>query len=195
MILSILIATLESRIEQFTKLEDFLNKQIADNNLSDDVEVLYFRDDKEYPIGVKRNTLLENASGLFTVFVDDDDWVADDYVSTIVTALKSNSDIDCIGIKGELISEDLGNKPFIHSVHYKMYFEDANYYYRPPNHLNPIKKEIATQIKFPLKNFGEDYDWAMALLESGLLQTEIFIDKILYYYHFAVHSSETFGSR
>lgn len=195
MILSILIATLDSRIEQFTKLENFLNKQIKDNNLSNDVEILFFRDDKEYPIGIKRNTLLESAEGLFTVFVDDDDWVADDYVVSIVNAIKSNPDIDCVGIKGVLISEDLGNKPFIHSVRYDSYFEDMANYYRPPNHLNPIRREIALTVKFPFKNFGEDYDWAMAMLKSGLLKKEVFLDKIMYYYYFEANTSETFGSR
>ncbi len=195
MILSILIATLGSRLDKFTNLEEFLRKQITDNNLTNDVEIVVFSDDGVYPVGIKRNVLLENATGLFTVFVDDDDWVADDYVVSIVDAIRNNEHIDCVGIKGLFISKELGSKPFIHSVNYKSYFEDYNFYYRPPNHLNPIRREIASSIKFPNKNFGEDYDWAMAINQSGLLTKEVFLDKIIYYYYFDSTQSQTFGSR
>jgi len=33
-------------------------------------------------------------------------------------------------------------------------------------------------------NSGEDFDWAMQLVKKKLLNTEIFIDKVLYYYIF-----------
>ena len=182
--LSILIATLKDRTGQFEELYNNLDKQINDNGLSEEVEIVVFQDDYEYLVGMKRNTLLADASGLFTVFVDDDDLIADDYVKTMVDVIKDNPDIDCIGFKGLLISEDLGNKEFIHSIKYKGYSKDYNYYYRPPNHLNPIKAEISKRFTFPVLNSGEDYDWAMQILNSRLLKKEIFIDRIMYYYRF-----------
>jgi len=133
---------------------------------------------------MKRNELLAQANGMFTVFVDDDDEVSKDYILAIITAIKSNPSIDCIGIKGKLISKSLRDKEFIHSIKYTEYSEDEQFYYRPPNHLNPIRADISKQIKFPVLNSGEDFDWAMQLVKKKLLNTEIFIDKVLYYYIF-----------
>jgi len=182
--LSILIATLESREKQLEELQKELNTQIALHGLEDEVEILTFCDNFDYPVGMKRNELLEQATGLFTVFVDDDDKVSQDYIIDIVTAIKSNPSIDCIGLKGKLFSKSLGNKEFIHSTKYNQYSEDEHYYYRPPNHLNPIRADISKQVKFPVLNRGEDFDWSMQLVGKKVLNTEIFIDKVLYYYIF-----------
>jgi len=182
--LSILIATIESREKQLEELQKELNTQITLNNLEDEVEILIFCDNFDYPVGMKRNELLAQANGMFTVFVDDDDEVSKDYILAIITAIKSNPSIDCIGIKGKLISKSLRDKEFIHSIKYNEYSEDEKFYYRPPNHLNPIRADISKQIKFPVLNSGEDFDWAMQLVKKKLLNTEIFIDKVLYYYIF-----------
>lgn len=182
--LSILIATLETRQEQFSDLYNLMEKQINDNNLNDEVEILVFPDNYDYAVGLKRNTLLSDASGLFTVFIDDDDLIPDDYVKTIVDIIKQNPDIDCIGFKGLLISEDLGNKEFIHSIKYRGYSEDENYYYRPPNHLNPIRSDISKRFAFPIINAGEDFEWAMQILRNNVLRKEFFIDRVMYYYRF-----------
>jgi hypothetical protein len=188
--LSILIVTLESRKEQFLSLEQELNRQIEENNLQDEVEILSFSDNFDYPVGMKRNELLSTAEGLFSAFIDDDDEVSNDYVISIVNAIKNNPSIDCVGIKGKLISKDLGDKEFIHSIKYDKYSEDENYYYRPPNHLNPIRTEIAKQFKFPVVNRSEDYSWSLQLVVSKLLVTEVFLDKVLYYYYFEWSKTE-----
>ena len=62
------------------------------------------------------------------------------------------------------------------------YFEQDGVYYRPPNHLNPMKREIAIQFKFPEQYHGEDLCWAMALAQSGLLKTEETITEPYYFY-------------
>lgn len=183
-LLSILITTLDTRKAQFEALKTELERQIRQHNLSEDVELLHFSDNFDYPVGLKRNVLLEAATGLFTVFVDDDDLVSEDYVQLITDTIKKSPTIDCIGITGKVISQDLGNKIFLHSIRHTVYSEDEKFYYRPPNHLNPIRAEIAKQFKFPVINRGEDFDWAMQLSKSGLLNKEIFIDKVIYYYLF-----------
>lgn len=183
-LLSILITTLETRKTQFEALQAELERQIREHNLSEDVELLHFSDNFDYPVGLKRNVLLESAQGLFTVFVDDDDLISENYVKLIMDIIKESPEIDCIGITGQVISNDLGNKVFLHSIRYPVYSEDTQYYYRPPNHLNPIKAAIAKQFKFPVVNRGEDFDWAMQLCKSNLLKKEIFINQIIYYYIF-----------
>ena len=42
--------------------------------------------------------------------------------------------------------------------------------------------ELAQQIGFPEKNFGEDSDYCDRLLESGLLKNEVILDKVMYHY-------------
>lgn len=191
MILSILIATLIQRQDLFNKLNAYLTKQIVDNHLEGEVEILYFEDEGENPVGLKRNTLIENAKGDFVCFVDDDDWVPDKYVISIVENIKKHPDIDCIGFTGQLVSKSLGNKPFVHSIAYNTYSEDEKAYYRPPNHLNPIRRSIASLFQFPIINKGEDTDWTMQLAKSGLLTREAFIKDIMYYYNFEYLNSET----
>ena len=50
--------------------------------------------------------------------------------------------------------------------------------------IDAAKSEIAKQFKFPIKNFGEDTDWAMQICKSGLLKKEVEVNKIIYYYQF-----------
>lgn len=188
---SILICTLEQRKEQFDKLHQHLLKQIIDNKYENDVEILVYSDNREMPVGIKRNTLLNTASKKYVAFIDDDDWVPDDYISTIMTILKNSPDIDCIGMKGLLIDHILGKKVFIHSIRYKGYSEDEKFFYRPCNHLNPIKRELVVNFEFPIINFGEDSDWTMRICKAGVLKNEVFLDKIMYYYHFNRFTTQT----
>lgn len=189
MFLSILIPTLTSRKKQFKKLHNELVKQITESGFKNDVEILIFEDNKMYPIGLKRNLLIEAAIGDFIVFIDDDDKIDTEYVSLICNTIKNNPDIDCIGIKGLLINKYLGNREFIHSLQYTEYLEDEKYYYRPPNHLNPIKKELIKNYKFPIINFGEDFAWSMKICNDKILKKEKFINKILYYYYYDSNKS------
>lgn len=191
MVLSILMTTLSSRKEMFDKVHQHLLNQITNYSLENEVEIVVFEDEKQYPVGMKRNYLIKEAKGEFTCFVDDDDWVSDDYVGSIYDAILSDRSIDCVGIKGLLVSKDLGNKEFIHSNKFDSYWEDSKYYYRPPNHLNPIRRSITSQFEFPLINRGEDTDWSLKICRTGLLKKEIFIDKVLYFYRFEYASSET----
>ncbi|HWP92373.1 MAG TPA: glycosyltransferase [Thermodesulfobacteriota bacterium] len=181
---SILIPTLEDRKEQFDKLYGKLSKQITDNLLQDEVEIVFLLDDKQQSIGSKRNKLIELAKGTFVAFIDDDDDVSNDYVRIICTAIKENPAIDCIGIKG--ITTFLGRKNhhiFIHSLQYKSYFSKGGVYFRPPYHLNPIKREIARLYKFEEVNYYEDIDWAMRISRDQALKKEYFIDSVIYYYN------------
>jgi glycosyltransferase involved in cell wall biosynthesis len=195
MIFSILICTIVSRVEQFTKLKDFLVKQITDNNLENEVEILFLSDDKKYPVGLKRNLLIENSNGEFVAFVDDDDWVSDTYVIDIVNIIKNNPNIDCIGMKGILVKDGMNEREFIHSIKYKKYSEDMTYYYRPPNHINPIKREIINKFKFISVNVGEDTDISMRMSNAGVLTKEYFLNKVIYHYHFSWGTTEAQKNR
>ncbi len=181
--LSILIPTIVSRQKQFRKLNEKLDRQIADNSLSNEVEIVHFLDNKNHSIGFKRNRLINTAEGKFIVFVDDDDDVSNDYVLLIFQAIMNNPDIDCIGIKGNITFRKRMPRIFIHSIQYKKYFSSRATYFRPPYHLNPIKREIARKYSFEEINYSEDIDWAMQILNDNVLQKEFFINKVIYFYN------------
>lgn len=183
MTLSILIATIEKRKKHFEALYEKVSRQIAGNSLSGAVEILFLLDNKEHSIGSKRNKLIDMAKGEFVVFVDDDDDVSDDYVPLVYKAITENPDIDCIGLKGLITFNGKRPRHFIHSLQYKEYFAKEKTLYRPPYHLNPVRREIANKYKFEDISYSEDVDYAMKMLRDGALKKEYFIDKVIYYYH------------
>jgi len=172
--LSILTATLHQRLPVFQNLARVLKAQSNDS-----VEMLAVCDNGERSIGAKRNDLLEAAKGDYVVFVDDDDMVSPFYVFGILEALKSNP--DCCGIEGIITQQHIGPKKFIHSLRYQDWFEENDVYYRCPNHLNPIRREIALDVRFPDAYYAEDKAFSHGL--QGKLKTETYIQGPIYYYY------------
>jgi hypothetical protein len=182
MLFSILIPTLENRLETFDELHGQLTFQIARHHLQDEVEILYLRDGGQMPTGTKRNQLMTMARGEFIAFIDDDDEVDEKYISLICDALRQHPDIDCIGIRGKVTFCGTHPRQFIHSLRYQTYSNRGGVYYRPPYQLNPIRRSIALQYAFQDTHHSEDTSWAMALKRAGALKKEFFIDQDLYHY-------------
>lgn len=172
--LSILTVTMESRKEIFYNLAKALKAQ--SNNT---IEMLANSDQGQKSIGQKRNELLEASKGDYVVFVDDDDMISPYYTSAILGALERSP--DCVGIEGIITLNGIGPKKFIHSVQYQDWYEQDNIYYRCPNHLNPIKREIALDVKFPNQSWQEDKSFSEGL--KGKLVTEVYINTPIYYYY------------
>jgi len=180
---SILIATLESRREQFERLYERLTGQIERASSSEETEIVHFRDDRQHSVGHKRNWLVAQAQGEFVAFVDDDDEVSDDYVALIVQALQAHADVDCLGITGIITFRGTRPRLFVHSLRYRRYFSKGGRYYRPPYHLNPIRRSIALRYPFEDISYSEDIDWAMRLCRDGALKKEFFIEQPIYHYY------------
>lgn len=172
--LSILIATMPVRAFQFKNLMEILYRQkTAEVEIIYDVSMMY-------NIGVKRNNLLQSAIGKYIVFIDDDDLISSDYIEKILKAIESKP--DCIGISG-VITTNGGNKRSWHiSKDFKEWYEQLSIYYRTPNHISPVRRELALKAGFPPIAFGEDHEYSMRLLP--LLKTEVKIEGILYYYRY-----------
>lgn len=179
---SILICTLDERTEKFERIHTKLRKQIEANNLEDKIEILFFKDNRQHSIGFKRNQLLRDSQGEYVCSVDDDDDVHDQYISMIYEKLMQKP--DCVSVAGIMTTNGENPTPFIHSIQYNQYATENGVYVRPPNHLNPIKRSIASQFSFPENNFGEDTAWAIQLAQSGLLKTEAKIDVPYYFYQY-----------
>lgn len=175
--LSILVCTLVSRKQL---LEELLIRLSSQLEARDNVEIVIKEDNGEMTIGDKRNLLLDEARGKYVAFVDDDDLVAPDYVDKVIKATLNEP--DCCGIEGMVTFDGGVSKKFVHSIQYKNWYEHGGVYYRCPNHLSPVKTELARQVRFPGRSMGEDQDYSMRLLP--LLKTEEYIEGILYYYRY-----------
>jgi hypothetical protein len=185
--LSVLICTIPSRNKLFVKLLNRLTLLKQSTNLS--IQILY-DSTLTISIGQKRNLLLDRALGTYCCFIDDDDDVTDDYFKVIEN---SGLTYDCISLNGMRYKDGKEDRLFYHSLKYTDWFNDEAVYYRNPNHLNPMKTEIAKQIRFPLKNSGEDRDFSKNLLESGLLKTEYTHDKLQYLYFYDSNKIQPFN--
>lgn len=154
-------------------------RTVLDRQLTDEVEVITDIS-MNYNIGTKRNKLLALASGKYVVFQDDDDSISSDYIEKILEACKS--DCDCIGISGVITTNGTGERQWHISKDFQMWFERLGVYYRTPNHISPVKRELALAAGFPEISFAEDYEYSMRLLP--MLKTEVKIPGILYYYRY-----------
>jgi hypothetical protein len=140
-------------------------------------------------IGDKRNAMLRMARGEYVVFVDDDDRVADDYLSTLLAATSTGD--DCITFD---CSVSLNGAP-PRTCHYDLKYErDANvgeHYERLPNHITAVKRMLALSCGFPSKQCGEDSDYAARL--RPMLRTQHRIPRTLYFYDSNSATTETQG--
>lgn len=150
---------------------------------SPDVEILV--NDGPECTGHKRNQLLQQAQGVYTVFIDDDDEVSLSYIPEILKAAAQGC--DAIAIQGYMTTN--GTKHISWRISkdypYVAVFEDGKeVYLRFNNHISPIKREIAVQFKFPEISNGEDYAWAKAIHDSGIIKTEAKTEGEIYHYKF-----------
>lgn len=153
-----------------------------------DTEIITATDNpQQNKIGAKRNLLLYVLKGKYFAFFDDDDLPGQEYFKMLFTCLTEHKDIDCCSLRGMMTKNGTNPEIFENSIKYKQYAtkkDAAIRYERYPNHLNLILAEHGKKFKFPETNHGEDTDWATQLFNSGLLQREVYIDKVIYYYRF-----------
>jgi len=179
--LSILICTMPHRAEMFCALYNKLKYQILCSEQPMQVQLLW-DDDAKLTTGEKRNNLLNQASGDFIVFVDDDDDVDDNYVDEILKVIIENPNIDCIGINGLITFDGNRSKPWSISIQHGHWYETDEMYLRTPNHISPVRRSIALQAKFPDISYGEDMEYSKRILP--MCKIEVCIDKPLYHYKY-----------
>jgi len=179
--LSILICSLRKRRCLLERLLKELERQHHKS-----VEILVEVDNRNISTGAKRNLLLEKAKGDYIAFIDDDDMVSENYIAKILWALQENP--DCCSLEG-ILFRPKQRFLFYHTIKCKRWHEKDNIYYRTPNHLNAVKRELALQTKFLEINRGEDVDYSTRLrpllkteVLRPLLKTEAHIEGVLYYY-------------
>jgi len=182
-ILTIGIPSLNERKESLNELLIFMNSNTnKENRQKSKVEIIVNIDDGEKTVGQKRNEILQQAKGKFICYVDDDDKIDEEYINLILKTIEENPELDCIGFTGMYYVNGEPTMLFKHAKEYGGHYKKEGIQYRPVNHLNPVRTELAQQIGFPEKNFGEDSDYCDRLLESGLVKNEVILDKVMYHY-------------
>ncbi len=181
-LLSILIPTLDSRRELCERLQAELERQVAEISGGEAVEILTLRDDGGAAIGAKRNRLIDAARGRFIVFVDDDDWVSEDYVARILRAIRRNGQADCVSFAGEITFRGKHPRKLVHSIRFREWHHSDGAYLRPPCHITPVRRDIAARYPFAEIDFAEDMDWALRISRDAALAREAVIDEVLYFY-------------
>ncbi|KKK78548.1 hypothetical protein LCGC14_2842460, partial [marine sediment metagenome] len=113
-----------------------------------------------------------------------------DYVPDILTAIRSRTERpDCVGIEGRALRHGKKWITFEHSIQHDAYHYDkaAGLITRPPNHLNPIRRDIVArgmpdEMPFPKKDIGEDSEFSRRLRVASALKTEVLVDEPIYFY-------------
>jgi glycosyltransferase involved in cell wall biosynthesis len=177
--LAILICTLPERFEKLKRLKNILEPQVE--RYKDRVFISVNDAGRQVPTGTKRNNLIEQTQSDYIVFADDDDQVTAFYVDEIVKAMESQPDV--ITFCGYMTTNGQ------HRTHWEIklgnrYEERNGMYYRFPNHLSVMKRELVNLVKFPDVWVQEDYLWAKQIHDRKLLKTEVHIPLELYHYQF-----------
>jgi len=181
--LSILVPSVAERRNTFLpKCLDMLYGQLESLPIEQQksVEVLFLIDSKERMLGSKRNNLIDIAQGEYIVFVDDDDRIEPDYISSLLEAIESNADVITF-----LASVSLNGEPAKICHYSNKYAKDYNTestYHRLPNHICCVKKEVAKRVPFLNIKNGEDSAYSKMLKPHIRTQTEI--NKVLYHYDY-----------
>lgn len=147
----------------------------------------YLLDGGEGSIGIKRQRMIEKSTAHYIAFVDDDDMVSEDYLDRIMPCLEAKP--DCVGITMHVTIDGRDWHPspiFRHSLRFRENFQWHGQD-RTPHHLCPLRRTIALKSRFPDMMWGEDYNFALGLLEH--LKTEEWSgDQPLYFYGYVSKS-------
>lgn len=137
-------------------------------------------------IGAKRDALLQKSSGKYTCQLDDDEWIAPNYVETLVRLCYTNPDV----VTFRNLTKTDGYWTVIDmSLHHED--EEASpdrIIKRGLWHVCPIRSSYAKLIPFPDTNWGEDAAWIAKV--KGYCQTEAKTDAIIHCYQHSSVKSE-----
>jgi glycosyltransferase involved in cell wall biosynthesis len=165
MILSILICAveIEERQIKLKKLVSELHRQISKNYAEEIVDILVDSDNMTKSVGQKRNDLISKAKGHFVCFIDDDDFITENYLSTILNHLNIGIDILLIGISH--IENGINKTKILPSLFIDNLTTNEVVFKTNHFHLCPHKKSIAELISFDCVNFAEDMIYSQKMVK------------------------------
>ena len=172
----ILIATLCDRAELLGTLLAALLPQV--DAARGAVRVTAYQNQGERPLADIRQALVESADAQYVSFIDDDDMVPDDFVSTILPLLDG---VDTVGWRMQYYVDGVPAKPTFHSLRYGGWWEDETGWYRDVSHLNPVRLALARRCDFRVE-LPEDWGWVQQMQKLVTTEHCTDDDKIMYHY-------------
>lgn len=178
--LSILIPTLPSRTEILSDLLRKLSPQIQNG-----VDIVVYMDSKQMTLWTKRNEMVKMARWEYIVFLDDDDDISEDYVSSLLEATKHWTDVICYDMKCSVEWQPYKkvnfSKDFVNG-------QTPMEYFRRPNHLMCYNRAVLEKAKWDDITYWEDMKFSDVVINH--IKTEHRIPKVLYYYNYFSANSE-----
>ena len=96
-LISICIPSITERITTTAILINKIQKQIDDNNLNKEIQLVCHMDNRSVPLIYKRNILQSKSKGKYFMHLDDDDDVSDDYIIKTYNTIKNlETDVDVV---------------------------------------------------------------------------------------------------
>jgi hypothetical protein len=180
----ILILHTPARHEMLEQLLSLLEPQITKLGVRkfDQVDILVGNDDWIEPpyvgVGGKREAVRQKSTGDYITWIDDDDFVSPNYISTILPLLDG---VDQVGFNLHTTINKRYIGPTYHSLKYSGWTDNYHdpAHYRDISHINPMRRDLAILKAFS-GPIGEDHRWADSM--RGLVKTEHYVDRVLYHY-------------
>ena len=185
--LSILTPACWERADKLRILRDELKSQI-DQCAPGAVEHLVLLDNRTRSVGLKRQALVDAALGDYIAFVDDDDWIAQDYVPALLAGIESGADV--ITFEQQVYFNDQQGKVEMKLGQKDEVWKPGRVTRRNAWQVNAWKRPLARQCLFPDMMDGEDHRWCLQM--RHLAQTSHHIPRILHTYRF--NSKQTLAS-
>jgi Glycosyl transferase family 2 len=169
----ILITTIPQRHDRLAGLLAVLDTQMRPG-----VGVLLCRDRKLYGYRQAIQAAMDAATAEYVSAIADDDSVAPDFIPDITAALASRPDY--VGFRVRYTEGGARMKPVIHSLSCGGWSDDGPEYRRDLMYQNPVRREHAQRVRF--RGLACDTEWADDLRALGVVRTEVFIDREIFYY-------------
>jgi hypothetical protein len=170
----ILICSILHRTDMLDELLGELERQMQPG-----VGVRVFRDNLETVYGEKCQRLLNASDADYVSFLDDDDWIAEDFIETIMEALYLEPYY--VGFKVRYTVDGHPQVPVFHTLKYSGWVNNPEALYRDIVHFNPIRRDLAIQGQWEGGD-GADRRWADQLRALGIVKNEVYIDRELHHY-------------
>jgi glycosyltransferase involved in cell wall biosynthesis len=186
---SILTPTLSSRQAKFLDLMGILLSQAEQDGR---VEVVALHNDGERDIAGYRQALLEDARGDYVSFLDDDDMIEPDFVSSVTAAMEGYPDF--VAFRVSYSSDGRPeSRPTVTGIQYERWYDTMDAMIRDVVHVCPVRSVIARHADFRVPHGDGKEDWSYVSMVRPLLRTQAEIPRILYHYRHDPFDTVQFG--
>jgi len=156
----------------------FLAAAISEQIGNSRVEHLVLFDNRARSIGAKRQALVDIARGKYIAFVDDDDDISPDYVSSLLEAAQTGADV--ITFRQRAIYNGLESEVHFGVNNQDGLFTPGGITLRAPWHVCAWKREVVQGCLYGESNYGEDLEWCKQARRR--IRTAHHIDAVLHTY-------------